>query len=410
MGLESIVLIEPFSGVSGDMFVGALIDAGADFAQVQEQLRRLPLSGYRVGIRRCVRAGIQATKFDVEIEEATHDHHHGHHHDHVHRRFRDIRQMIETAGLSPWVTQKSLDAFTRLAVAEGRVHGVPPDEVSFHEVGAVDSIVDIIGAMIAAEQFMPARFVSTAVNVGRGTLKCQHGIYPVPGPAAQDLLQGIPTYSNEVEGELTTPTGAALLVSLASEFTARPTIVVRASGYGAGTRDMPGNANVLRITVGDPLTESQAASPEHQVAVIDATIDDMNPQVYGYFQDKALKAGALDVYATPAQMKKNRPGLLITVICPVSLVEPLSALVFAETTTIGIRYMFAQRKTLERRFERVQTSYGEVAIKVSLLDGRRVNFVPEYEDCRCLAENNNVPLKEVLAAATQAYLTNTNRA
>jgi pyridinium-3,5-bisthiocarboxylic acid mononucleotide nickel chelatase len=405
MTSEPIILIEPFSGISGDMFLGALLDLGADFQRVEASLRRLPVSGYRLEKHRCMRAGIQATKFDVLID-STHLHHDR---EHQHKTFREIRTLIENAGLSPWVKEKSQEAFRRLAVAEGKVHGMAPDDVHFHEVGAVDCIIDIVGTMLAAEQLQPARFICGAINVGRGTLKCHHGIYPVPAPATQEILTGIPTFANEVDGELTTPTGAALVMTLASAFLARPMIKVRSSGYGAGTRDIPGNANVLRLALGDPVIGTQPIAPEEQMAVIEANIDDMSPQVYSYFQERAFIAGAVDVYATPVQMKKNRPALLVTVICPSSLVDSLSELLFAETTTTGIRYTFVQRKTLERRFERVQTPYGEVAVKVALSGGRCLKAVPEYEDCRRIAARKGLPLRKVLDAATHAYWSRQDR-
>jgi hypothetical protein len=312
--------------------------------------------------------------------------------------------MIGSSGLSTWVKEKSLDAFRRLAEAEGRIHNLPADQVHFHEVGAVDSIVDIVGSMIAMEQLLPARILCSSVNVGHGTLECQHGIYPVPGPAAQDLLKGIPTFSNSVAGELTTPTGAALLATLVEEFRGRPPMKIRRSGYGAGMRETPGNANVLRITIGEEDADADGVSPEEQVAVVEATIDDMSPQVYGYFQEKAVAAGALDVYAVPIQMKKNRPAVLVTVVCPCGLLDGLCRLIFEETTTIGVRYTLAQRKTLRREFIGIQTAYGTVTVKVSWLDSRRMNVAPEYEDCRRLAAEKGVPLKEIISAATSAYL------
>jgi uncharacterized protein (TIGR00299 family) protein len=401
-----VIYIEPFSGISGDMMLGALLDLGADFEHLRLQIGILPLKGYELTAGKCMRAGIHATKFDVHVEapKDMHGHAHGHGHaGHPHRSFRDISKMISTSGLSPWVKEKSLDAFRRLAEAEGRIHNLPVDQVHFHEVGAVDSIVDIVGTMIALEQFLPARILSSSVNVGHGTLECQHGIYPVPGPAAQELLKGIPTFSNSVAGELTTPTGAALLVSLVGRFCLRPPMKIQQSGYGAGTRQTPGSANVLRVTMGEEVSDAAVVSPEEQVVVVEATIDDMSPQVYGYFQEKAIAAGALDVYATPIQMKKNRPAVLITLVCPGELLDTLCRLIFEETTTIGVRYTLAKRKTLQRESVRVQTEYGAITVKISRLDGRRVNAAPEYEDCRRLAVEKGVPLKEVLAAATLAY-------
>jgi uncharacterized protein (TIGR00299 family) protein len=390
-GNPKTLFIEPFSGISGDMMVAALLDLGFSFEELQAKLALLPLHGYQLSSQKCVRSGIQAVKFDVQAG-----------HSHAHRSFADIRAMIESCGLSSWVREKSIEAFRRLAEAEGKIHGQPPEKVHFHEVGAVDSIIDIVGTMIAVESFLPARIVSAPVNVGQGTLECQHGIYPVPGPAAQELLRGIPTFSNAVTGELTTPTGATLLVTLVDEFGVHPALKIQASGYGAGMRQTPGNANVLRISCGEMISET-GISPEEKVAVIDATIDDMSPQIYGHFQERALAAGALDVYSTPISMKKNRPAMKITCVCAVADVDRLAELMFCETTTIGIRYTLAHRKTLRREFQTVQTSFGSVTMKVSYLGDRPVNFVPEFEDCRRLAIEKSVALKEVQSAAIHAY-------
>ncbi len=391
-GNQKILFIEPFSGISGDMMVAALIDLGFSFEELQAKLNLLPLKGYQLSAQKCSRSGIQAIKFDVHTG-----------HEHAHRTFTDISAMIESSGLSPWVKGKSIEAFRRLAEAEGKIHGHPPEKVHFHEVGAVDSIIDIVGTMIAMESFLPVRIVSAPVNVGQGTLECQHGIYPVPGPATQELLRDIPTYSNSVTGELTTPTGATLLVTLVDQFGNQPALKIRASGYGAGTRQTPGNANVLRISFGEAVLET-VTSPEEKVAVIDATIDDMSPQIYGHFQEKALAAGALDVYSTPIYMKKNRPAMKITCVCAVADIDRLAELMFCETTTIGIRYTVAARKTLRREFVQVQTDFGTVTIKVSYSGNRPVNFVPEFEDCRKLAAEKGVALKEVQSAAIHAYM------
>jgi len=255
---------------------------------------------------------------------------HSHALSHSHRSFRNIRDMIASSPLSQWVKEKSIEAFRRLAEAEGKVHNLPVEEVHFHEVGAIDSIVDIVGSMIALERLLPARILSSPVNIGQGTLECRHGIYPVPGPAAQELLKDIPTFSNSVEGELTTPTGATLLATLVPEFGPRPLMSIQRCGYGAGTRDTPGNANVLRVTMGEEPAANLTIPPDEQVAVIEATIDDMNPQIYGYFQEKALAGGALDVYLTAIQMKKNRPAVKLTVVCPVSQIDPLARLTACE--------------------------------------------------------------------------------
>jgi len=386
------LFIEPFSGISGDMMVAALLDLGFSFEELKAKLALLPLQGYQLTAQKCSRSGIQALKFDVQTG-----------HEHAHRTFADIRSMIESSGLSPWVKEKAIEAFRRLAEAEGKLHGQPPEKVHFHEVGAVDSIVDIVGAMIAVESFMPVRIVSAPVNVGQGTLECQHGIYPVPGPATQELLRGMPTYSNSVTGELTTPTGATLLASLVEEFGTRPSLKIRQSGYGAGTRQTPGNANVLRITLGEPVPATDV-SPEEKVSVLEAAVDDMSPQLYGHFQEKALAAGALDVYATPIYMKKNRPAMKITCVCAVADVDRLTDILFRETTTIGARYSIARRKTLSREFLKVETEFGAVTMKVSRLGSHAVNFVPEFEDCRRLAMEKDISLKDVQSAAVYAYM------
>ncbi len=404
--LMRIVYIEPFSGVSGDMMVGALLALGTELSYLQHQLRLLPLGNYELSLRKCSRAGILATKFDVQVGE-TEGHSHLQREAHVahsHRSFREIRQMILASQLSSWVREKSIEAFQRLAEAEGKIHDRPADQVEFHEVGAVDSIVDIVGTMIVLERLLPARLISAPVNLGQGTLKCRHGVYPVPGPATQELLTGIPTYSDFTTEELTTPTGAALLVTLVESYSPRPMMKVQSTGYGAGGRDLDGRANVLRVTVGEEVRDLQPALSSEEVAVIEAAIDDMNPQIYGYLQEKALDEGALDVYLTPIQMKKNRPGVKLTLLCSPEKLDSLARLIFEETTTIGIRFTMAHRKTLHREFTQVQTEYGAVTIKVSSLDGHRVNYIPEYEDCRRLASEKGVALKEVQVAAMRAYL------
>ena len=404
---SSILYIEPFSGISGDMFVGALIDLGLDLEDLRRKLSLLPIQGYRLSARKISKNGIQATKFDVLCEEHHHADSKAHSHQHE-RSFRQIRELIQSSSLSPWVKEKSTEAFRKLAEAEGKIHGQDADEVHFHEIGAVDSIVDIVGSMIGVEQFLPATFLSAAVNVGHGTVECQHGRYPVPGPATQEILKGVPTYSDSSAGELTTPTGATLLATLVESFEPRPLMKVVSTGYGAGSRDIPGGANVLRVTIGEQaeyqrpsLAGSQAGS---QVAVLEATIDDMNPQLYGHFQEKALAEGALDVYVTSIQMKKNRPALKTTVICAPEDIQRMAGLMFAETTTIGIRYTIAERITLQREFVRVQTEYGEVTVKVSTLEGKEMNSLPEYVDCRRLAKETGVALKDIQAAAMRAYL------
>lgn len=399
---ERIVYLEPFAGVSGDMFLGALLDLGTRLDDLTERLQFLPLGGYELAAGKCLKAGISATRFEVRPMREEPEHHDGG--EHHHRGLGEIRHLIEHSGLSPWVREKALAAFQKLAVAEGMIHDRPPEQVHFHEVGALDSIVDLVGAMVAMERYQPATVMCAPVNVGQGALDCRHGRYPVPAPAALELLRGVPIYSDGTDGELTTPTGAALLATLVQRFGPRPPMRVRAVGYGAGTRDIPRVANVLRITLGERTRPAEARDGDEQVGVLEATIDDMNPQLFGHFFDRALSAGALDVYLTPVQMKKDRPGAELTVLCrPVDL-EAMTRLLFAETSTLGVRHRLAWRKVLDRRLETVETEYGPVRIKVGLLDGRRVNFAPEFEDCRRCAAEKGVSLKQVLAVAAHCYL------
>ncbi len=397
----NFIHIEPFAGISGDMFLGALLDLGADLSILKAQLDSLhtsPLLNYELASEKRTKAGIRATKFLLKKTAENVP-------DESPRNLGAIREMIVGSGLSDWVKRASVDAFSRLAQVEGKVHGQSAEEVHFHEIGAVDSIVDTVGSFIALEQFLPATFSSSPVNVGRGVFECAHGLYPVPGPATQELLKGIPSYSNQLSGELTTPTGALLLTALGASFGPRPPMKILATGYGSGSRDLSNAPNVLRITLGEQCSVGEDLSDSGtEVAVIEASIDDMNPQIYSYFQKRALDQGALDVYFTAIQMKKNRPAVKLTVMCDPVDVDAMARLIFAETTTIGIRYSHAYRKTLQRRHVSVDTQFGRVRVKVSLLDGRVVNFVPEYEDCWRLASDKKVALKLVQAGATQAYL------
>jgi pyridinium-3,5-bisthiocarboxylic acid mononucleotide nickel chelatase len=399
---ERILYLEPFAGISGDMFLGALLDLGTRVDLLEDRLRLLPLGGCELMAAKCLKAGISATRFEVRLFPERHPHHEGG--GHHHRSFGEIRDLIERSGLSPWVRERAVAAFGKLAVAEGRIHNRPPDQVQFHEVGALDSIVDLVGAMVAMEEYQPVTVMCAPVNVGQGALNCRHGRYPVPAPAALELLREVPVYSDGTDGELTTPTGAALLATLVQHFGPRPPMRVRAIGYGAGTREIPGVANVLRVTLGERTHPAEVPGDDEQIGVLEAAIDDMNPQLFGHLFDRAFSAGALDLYLTPVQMKKDRPGAELTVLCRPEDVGAMTRLLFEETSTLGVRHRLAWRKVLERRLETVETEYGPVRVKVGLLDGKRVNFAPEFDDCRRWALEKGVPLKRVLAAAAHCYL------
>lgn len=380
-----------FSGISGDMVLGALVDAGCPLERLREELAGLRLGGWEIAAEKVWKNGMSATWVRVKAEDQQ-----------KHRPLSAILEMIEKSGLGPAVRERAAAIFRRLGEAEAKVHDAPLEKIHFHEVGAVDSIVDIVGASIGFAALGIEQFACSPLNVGSGTVKTTHGLLPVPAPATAELLRGKPTYSSGVERELVTPTGAAIVATLCGEFGAQPRMKSEAIGYGAGTADLPGQPNVVRLLIGEAAGEAAAGMVE-EIAVIEANLDDMNPQIYGYVQEKALAAGALDVYTTPAQMKKNRPGTLLTVLCRPESVDEMMKLMFAETTTLGARTYRAERRYLPREWVSVGTEFGEVRIKVSRVNGRILHAAPEYEDCRKLAAERDVPLQRVIAAALRAY-------
>lgn len=385
-----VCYLDCFSGISGDMLLGALVDAGLAPEILEAELRKLGLSGWSLSVERVKRGTLTATKLDFQVEEWRH-----------HRTWKTIRKLIQTSDLDASVKKRALSIFERLAEAEAKVHGVEKDKVHFHEVGATDSILDIIGAAAAFEQLGIEKVIASSLNVGSGTVETQHGTLPVPAPATAALLKEAPVYSAGATAELVTPTGAAIVAAEAAEFGGLPGITVSAIGYGAGTNDFKERANVLRVFLGETLPGAQAINDS--VSVIEANLDDMNPVVAGHVMEQALAAGALDVFYTPVQMKKNRPGVVLTILCPPEKVNGLSELVFEQTTTIGLRITEAQRRVLAREFVTVTTPHGEVRMKLARLNGHVLNAAPEYEDCRKLAEEKSVPLKQVLADAEFAY-------
>jgi hypothetical protein len=383
-----------FSGISGDMVLGALVDAGADLCAIESDLRRLGLEGWKISASKVQRGAIFATHVKVQTQEQHH-----------HRGLSIILKRIEDAKLVPRAAERARRIFTRLAEAEAHVHQVPIEQVHFHEVGAVDSIVDIVGAAIGFEMLSIDQFACSPLDVGAGQVKTAHGLLPVPAPATAELLRGVPTYSSGLPRELVTPTGAAIATTLSSRYAEMPPMTLRAIGYGAGSADNVEKPNVLRLLIGERATTvlGEPGEWDAPVTAIETNLDDMSPQIYGYFAEKALEAGALDVFSTPAQMKKNRPGLLVTILSEPSNVSRLIDLLFRETTTIGVRTHDVRRKTLARDLVPVITPYGEVRMKVSRLDGAVLNATPEYEDCRKLAAERGVPLKQVIAAASFEY-------
>jgi uncharacterized protein (TIGR00299 family) protein len=404
-----------FSGVSGDMTIGALLDLGLDFEYLKAELRKLPVEGYTLKASRVVRANISAMKFDVMMEnEHTHHHghdaHHAHSHSHFHRKASEILSMIRASSLNANTKRIAEAIFTKLAISEGNVHHIAPEDVEFHEVGAVDSIVDTVGSAIGFDALGIERFVCSPINVGGGFIHCQHGVYPVPTPATADLLRSATIYSKHVSTELVTPTGAAILAAVVNEFTELDGFVIERIGYGAGTKQFQEFPNCLRLFIGQERKDAPrvhltgAHAQVDEIMVIEANIDDMTPQNFAYVMERLLEAGALDVGTIPMQMKKGRSGLLLQVLAPINRWETLSTIIFEETTTIGIRRHVSKRAALERELVNVETIHGVVGVKVAKLDSRVINVAPEYEDCVRLAREKSVPLKEVQSQAIQAYL------
>jgi len=381
-----ICYFDAFSGISGDMTVGALLDAGADATDLFRALESLG-TGATVSVEKTKRRGIAASKFRVEGGETK-----------SHRHLPHILQMIERGDLPARAKQNAAAVFQKLGEAEAKVHDISIEKVHFHEVGAVDSICDIVGACTALALLDIDEIHCSPVNVGAGTVKTEHGILPVPAPATAELLAGKPVYARGPAMELTTPTGAAIVSALASGFGSMPPLRMISAGYGAGDRDFPEHANVLRAIIG----ENTAATESTTIAVLEANIDDSTPQVLGYAMERLFEAGALDVTLEPLLMKKNRPGSLLRVIARPESQETLAQLIFAETTTLGLRIYAAERRVQSRSITEIETPYGPVRIKVSG-DGA---FAPEYDDCRELARKTGTPLKEILAGANAAYLKN----
>ena len=376
-----------FSGISGDMTLGALVDAGCPLERLREDLKGLEVPDWQISAEKVWKNGMAATHVSVRTKDPQ-----------THRSLNNILGIIGKSELGGDVRKRASSIFRRLGEAEAAVHDVPIEKVHFHEVGAVDAIVDIVGACIGFSVLGIEEFACSPVNVGGGSAKMAHGMLPVPAPAAARLLLGKPTYSNGVQKELVTPTGAAIVATLCQSFGPQPPLRVQSVGYGAGATDLEGQPNVLRVMVGDSLQHRETQFDE-EIRVIEANLDDLNPQVYGYFAEKALAAGALDVFTTAVQMKKGRPGTLLTLLCKPEDARKLTDLVFAETTTFGLRSYTAERRILPREWQRVQTRFGEVRMKIARVNGKVLQVSPEYEDCRKLAEEKKVALREVMEEA-----------
>lgn len=417
--------LDAFSGLAGDMIVGALLDCGLELADLEGELAKLSLRGYR--LRREIRekSGIRATKFVVDVEgQAPPPHHHPrdsggaegvHHHSHAasagsgsaaehgHRPFRDIRALIRDSALSPRVCELALQVFVRLAEAEGKVHGVEPDDVAFHEVGAIDSIVDIVGASWAIDALGIGDLMVSPLPLGKGIVQAAHGPLPVPGPATIELLRGFPVRLGDGEWEMVTPTGAAIVSALARPAAMPAQLVVERIGYGAGDSDFDDRPNLLRVLLGSAPPEVGVDS----LLLLEANLDDLNPELYDYVMERLFAAGARDVFLAPIHMKKNRPAVLLSVLADVARRDALAALLFNETSTLGVRISPVERLRVDRETREVETRFGRVRVKLGHGPGGHLNVAPEYEDCRRVAEASRVPLKivyqEAVAAALRAH-------
>lgn len=428
--------LDIFSGISGDMFIGAMIDLGVDVNLLKEELRKLELDGYHITATKRDKSNIVGVKFDVHLldEEGKdqaddghahshgHEHSHSHGHDHSHshgmvaghahdenRDFKQIKSLIWKSSLSEWVKQKAVAVFQRVAVAEGKVHGLPPEEVHFHEVGAVDSIIDIVGACIALEMLGRPKVLAAPVVEGTGWVKCAHGRFPVPTAATLEILgaRGIPITQCEEPHELVTPTGAAILAEFAESFAPMSSLAADKVGYGLGTRDNQTRPNVLRAVLTKDYSPSNGSPHDWEtdrVAVLETNLDDIPAEVLGNLMEKALEAGALDIFHTPIQMKKNRPGVLLTILSHETEADRFTEMLLKETSAFGVRRTIAERRKLKREIVTVTTPFGAVEIKVGRLDGKPVQKASEYENCKRLAYAADVPVKEVMAAAQAAAI------
>jgi uncharacterized protein (TIGR00299 family) protein len=380
-----------FAGASGDMILGALVGVGVDPRALAEQLSLLNVSGYEINFETVDRSGISATRAHVHTA-----------HEHAHRHLGDILKIIYDSRLSDNVKDRAARIFSRLAEAEARVHNVAVERIHFHEVGALDAIIDVTGACIGFELLGVERFVCSALHVGSGTVEMAHGRFPVPPPAVAEILKDAPIYSSDIVGELVTPTGAAIIATVCQEFGPLPRMKVARTGYGAGKREYQNFPNALRLMLGDDAQVK--ASSDEPLVVVETNIDDMSPQIYGHIMDEALKRGALDCYFAPVQMKKNRPGTLISILCRPRERDAMCELLLAETTTLGVRFYEVLRRALERKIVKVETEFGLIDVKVAHLDGRVVKEMPEYEQCRAAAEKANVPLQTVEQAARDSFV------
>jgi len=385
-----VLYFDTFNGVAGDMILGALLDLGLPLDHLRSELGKLNLTGYELRAEPIERGGLRGTNFHVVVPDEHHHHN---------RSLNQIENLIQSSSLAQAIKERAVLIFRRLGEAEAKAHNTTLDHVHFHEVGAVDAIVDVVGACIGFAHFKIDQFYTAPIHLGGGTVTFSHGTWPVPAPATAELVRGFPTVLGTAQAELTTPTGAAIVSTLAKPSTSPPAADYSRWGFGAGDREMPGIPNMLRLIIGDTLASSSpaghAGSQEEEIVVLEATIDDMEAQVFGYFMDQALREGALDVYYTPVQMKKNRPAVLLTVLCSQQQENRMAGLLFRETTTLGVRATRTKRWVVPREIREVPTEFGPVRVKVARWEGQVINVSPEYDDLKAIAEKTGEPLKSL---------------
>ena len=421
--MGNVMYLDCFAGAAGDMLLAAFLDAGLPEDALRAALGSLDV-GHEIAVTRVMRAGIAAAHFDVRPAGTAggahdhshghdhshahgHPHGHGHSHDHGHRSVAEIEHLLGHAALSPSARERAIGMIRRIAEAEAAIHGMPVERVHLHEVGAVDSIIDIAGAAFAMEWFGIDDVVASPLNVGAGTVTMAHGTFPVPAPATLRLLAGVPVYSSGIQAELVTPTGALVVTTYARSYGPLPAMRVGQIGYGAGTRDLGPVPNVLRVVIGERTDVDAAGAASGVVVEIQCEIDDMNPQLFGPVTDRLFEAGALDVFLTPVQMKKGRPGTLLTALARPADREAVCDVIFRETTTLGVRFADVRRETLDRRTETVAIQGGQVRMKIAGRRGEVLNAVPEFDDCLRIARATGRPVKQVQADALHAWLQRT---
>ena len=387
-----ILFVDGTSGAAGDMVLGALVDLGVPLARIRRVLESLPVEGWRLSSRRVTRAGLTARKISVRLAGA-----------HPGRGWREIQRILKAGDLEPTVRDRALRIFRRLIEAEAEVHGVAPERVHLHEVGGIDAIVDIVGACVALDHLAPDRIVVSTLTTGAGTVRCAHGIYPVPAPATARLVRGVPVRGGDIEVERLTPTGAAILTTVADAWGPLPVMRPSKVGHGAGDRDLGDDPNFLTMILGHSALAATRSGGSAEALVLEFNVDDATPQALAYASERLLRDGALEVYTTPVHMKKGRSGHQITVLAEPDHLEIMAAIVLEETSTLGLRYRRVGRIELERSRVKVKTRHGTVRVKVGHLDGRAIQAWPEYEDCAAIARRRNVPLKEIQQAALETW-------